>query len=104
MVEKCIVNKDTMILIIEMVAEESEDDRLTESLLRVVDRINVMPECGIKGVKRGKRKPTARGKFMSYCMRKPENGGLGKPMAQCSGDWKELPETQKERYKVTAGS
>jgi len=45
-----------------------------------------------------KRAPTARGTFMGYCMKGVAKGGEGKPMADCSTDWKEMPQELKDTY------
>lgn len=45
-----------------------------------------------------KRAPTARSNFMGYCMRGAAKGGEGKPMSECSTDWKELPKELRDTY------
>lgn len=79
-----------------------------------------MPECGpgsapaaaaqlqvgtFREVPKGrKRRPSARSVFMKSCLSKPEKGGLGLPMADCSSRWKGMGEPERAPYVQQAAS
>jgi len=49
-------------------------------------------------VKSGGKKKTERNVYMGVCMRKAENGGMGKDMGTCSGDFKGMSNEEKKKY------
>lgn len=70
-----------------------------EGIEENIGKLNV---CEIRKSKasgsKKKRKPTARNVFIGHCMRKPENGGMGKDMASCSAEYKEKGEKILDEY------
>ncbi len=103
MIKQCIANKQSTINLLQMIVEESEDEKLVDALIRVADKINEMPECKIAGVKgKVKRKAIARDKYLSYCMGGKEKGGLALTMKQCSPKFKDLSERERTKYQTQA--
>ncbi|MCK5386786.1 MAG: hypothetical protein KAJ39_06350 [Gammaproteobacteria bacterium] len=52
---------------------------------------------------KGTREPTPRNNFMGSCMRGVDKGGEGRPMGDCSSEWKDLPQELKDTYVDDAG-
>lgn len=57
-----------------------------DAIIQDFKNLNV---CSISQIRKGKkRKKTPRNVWIGHCMRKPDNGGLGKDMKTCSDMWK----------------
>lgn len=97
--QKCIINKESILTLIEVLADEIEDDSILDALARTAEKLESIPECTTSKKSRGKRKPSARSEFLSHCMKK---AGLGLPLGTCQGKFKNLPETEIEKYQALA--
>ena len=78
--------------------------RIIPELEGLLDEIEPLPPCtgkeDLSKLKKRKRKRQPRMVFMSVCMKPQSKGGMGKDMTACSMQWKQMPDSEKNKYKT----